>query len=626
MKNTLLTILLIFSTLFIYATPNAPSTGVWVMVDSSYNVGTNSVGITKAKLYFENTTSTNISGMQFRVFYDKVAFGGAKPTVSLLYTGSHYMQYVADSINGNITITLVYTGSNATFNYPKSEAFEITFTHANPTIFQALSSIDSLKVSGVQSFPAIASTINGNDTTLNLYSYGGLFKLPRLSYHGNFVNVTGTGSKNITVSLEKRQKNTTGSWVNVKTTKTDSLGSFAFNELVDTTFWDAHLFVKGDTLSVGNTVSVADAQKVNKFVLGELTPVGFDFYSSDVNGNDNITVSDVYTLYGRLAGRFTAWPNNVKDVRFFSVAEYNMILNSTVSLQSTYPGITNLIFDIIPGQPDSVNFYVLGNGDANGTGFNMARATPIEILNPSKAPRYIIDEIVKYDFKTESIEINMPQISVDENSIVSVPVKLISNGDIGSLQLALAYDKNLLDFKKIEASTKTSNWMTFTNANDGVIEWGGFDNTSNKNLVKNNEILINLNFLALSPQADWDRSPLYVIRKFAGDYNATDLSITPTNGIVSIRASRVVNNDSKLVISPTPNYGKALVNFTINDDEMVFVGLYNNLGVLVHTVFEGKLNKGDYIYPLDITNLPAGVYNGLLQTKTQIAKNKTIKQ
>ena len=107
MKNTLLTILLAFSTLFIYATPNAPSTGVWIMVDSSYNVGTNSVGTTKAKLYFENTTATNISGMQFRVFYDKVAFGGAKPTVSLLYTGSNYMQYVADSINGNITITLV---------------------------------------------------------------------------------------------------------------------------------------------------------------------------------------------------------------------------------------------------------------------------------------------------------------------------------------------------------------------------------------------------------------------------------------------------------------------------------------------------------------------------------------
>jgi hypothetical protein len=626
MKNILLTILLIFNVLIVYSTPNAPSTGVWVMVDTSYNVGTNSVGLTKAKLYFENTTSANISGMQFRVFYDKVAFGGAKPIVSLLYSGSHYMQYVADSINGNITITLVYTGSSSTFNYPKSEAFEITFTHANPSIFQTLSSIDSLKVTGAQVFPAIASTINGNDTALNLYSYGGVFNLPRLAYSGKFINVTGTGSKNIAVSLEKRPKNTTGAWVNVKTTKTDSMGLFAFNELVDTTFWDAHLFVKGDTMNVGTTVSVADAQKVNKFVLRELTPVGFDFYSSDVNGNDNITVSDVYTLYGRLAGRFTSWPNNVKDVRFFSVSEYNTINTSSVSLQSTIPGVTNLIFDIIPGQPDSVNFYVLGNGDANGTGFNMARITPIEILNPSKAPRYIIDEIVKYDFKTDAIEINMPQITVNEGNMVSVPVKLLSTDNIGSMQLALAYDKNLLNFKEISTTTTTSNWFAFTNTNDGVVEWGGFDNTSNKNLVKNNEILINLNFLALSPQVDWDRSPLYVIRKFAGDKDAKDLSITPTNGVITIRASRTTNNESKLVISPTPNFGKAVVNFSINSEDDVFVGLYNNLGVLVYTVFEGRLPKGEYLYPLDITNLPAGIYNGLLKTKTEVAKNKTIKQ
>ena len=626
MKNILLSILLVFSTLISYASPNAPSAGTWVLVDSSYSVGTNSVGLTKAKLYFENTTATNISGMQFRVFYDKVAFSGAKPTVSLLYSGSHYMQYVADSINGSVTITLVYTGSNSTFNYSNAAAFELTFTHANPTIFQALSSIDSLKVTGAQPFPAIASTINGNDTALNLYSYGGVFNLPRLAYSGRFINVTGTGSKNIAVSLEKRPKNTTGAWVNVKTIKTDSMGLFAFNELVDTTFWDAHLFVKGDTMNVGTTVSVADAQKVNKFVLRELTPTGFDFYSSDVNGNDNITVSDVYTLYGRLAGRFTSWPNNVKDVRFFSVSEYNTINTSSVSLQSTIPGVTNLIFDIIPGQPDSVNFYVLGNGDANGTGFNMARITPIEIQNPSKAPRYIIDETVNYDFKTDAIEINMPQITVDEGNMVSVPVKLFSTDNIGSMQLALAYDKNLLNFKEISTTTTTSNWFAFTNTNDGVVEWGGFDNTSNKNLVKNNEVLINLNFLALSPQVDWDRSPLYVIRKFAGDKDAKDLSITPTNGVVIVKVGRVINKESKLVISPTPNFGKAVVNFSLNNEEDVFVGLYNNLGVLVYKVFEGRLPKGDYTYPLDITNLSAGIYNGLLKTRTEMVKNKTIKQ
>jgi hypothetical protein len=194
------------------------------------------------------------------------------------------------------------------------------------------------------------------------------------------------------------------------------------------------------------------------------------------------------------------------------------------------------------------------------------------------------------------------------------------------MQLALAYDRNLLNFKEISTTTTTSNWFAFTNTNDGVIEWGGFDNTNNKNLVKNNETLIDLNFLALSPQVDWDRSPIYVIRKFAGDKDAKDLSITPTNGVVIIKASRTTNNESKLVISPTPNFGKAVVNFSLNNEEDVFVGLYNNLGVLVYKVFEGRLPKGDYTYPLDITNLSAGIYNGLLKTRTEMVKNKTIKQ
>jgi hypothetical protein len=47
---------------------------------------------------------------------------------------------------------------------------------------------------------------------------------------------------------------------------------------------------------------------------------------------------------------------------------------------------------------------------------------------------------------------------------------------------------------------------------------------------------------------------------------------------------------------------------------------------LVYKVFEGRLPKGDYTYPLDITNLSAGIYNGLLKTRTEMVKNKTIKQ
>jgi len=103
MKKLLLILATVFTTVISYSqTLPAPSSGHWVIVDTTYDVGTTTVGATQADLYYNNSnTPNNITGLQFRVFYDKVAFGGLKPTVSLNYSPtSQYLQYVSDSING----------------------------------------------------------------------------------------------------------------------------------------------------------------------------------------------------------------------------------------------------------------------------------------------------------------------------------------------------------------------------------------------------------------------------------------------------------------------------------------------------------------------------------------------
>ena len=56
------------------------------------------------------------------------------------------------------------------------------------------------------------------------------FKMNRLKYHGRFTNVTGSGSKDITIALEKRLKTSTGAWTQVKLDTTDITGYFAFDE------------------------------------------------------------------------------------------------------------------------------------------------------------------------------------------------------------------------------------------------------------------------------------------------------------------------------------------------------------------------------------------------------------
>ena len=62
--------------------PQAPSAGIWGIIDTQYQVGTTSQGTTNAKITLQNTTLTKYAGTQFRVFYDNTAFTNA--TVSLI--------------------------------------------------------------------------------------------------------------------------------------------------------------------------------------------------------------------------------------------------------------------------------------------------------------------------------------------------------------------------------------------------------------------------------------------------------------------------------------------------------------------------------------------------------------
>jgi hypothetical protein len=610
--------------------PAAPSAGNWLIIDTTYTVGTSVANQTKARITYKNTTNTKVTGVQFRVFYDKVAF--KTPTMALVTANPDLnLQYVVDTTNGHITTTLVYTGTSSTFSLSNGETFEITFNHAQASTFQYLTAIDSMKFTGAQAYSPIASKQSGMDTTLSLYSYGGSFYRPRLKFHGTFTNVSGTKTKNLTISLEKKPKSG-GSWSIVTTQTTGVTGTFAFDEIIDTTYWLARIEVRGDTMSLGNVVSIADAQKVNQYVLGTATPSGFDYYTADVNGDYNITISDAYVIFGRMAGRFNAWVNNVKDVKFFTVSEYNTVISSpSTNYTSTIPGSTNITFDIVAGQPDSVNYYVAAIGDANATGFKMAKISPIKIMNPYNS-NYIIDQTVEY-YATDlnTIEVNLPSLSVDAGNLVNIPVKVYTHGeDVGSLQLALQYDTTILAFKGVVSEEKVGKWMSFINPNQGVIEWGGYDVSRNENLAKDGELVVTLQFQALEPKESWNTSPLYVTRKFAGNGLAKDLNITPTDGRVSVNKSTLPNvltdnTIATIYVFPNPTTGDVVVQFSIPKEGPTQVAFYNNLGKNIHTVVTNeRMPRGIYTYKANISGLSSGMYYANLRTSELKAYNKVI--
>ena len=351
---------------------------------------------------------------------------------------------------------------------------------------------------------------------------------------------------------------------------------------------------------------------------------GFDYYTADVNESDNVTITDAYGVFGRISGRFAAWPNNTKDVKFFTQSEYNTINASSTNYTSTITGATNFTFDILPGQPDSVVYYVVVPGDANGTGYHMARVTPIEVI-VGPAPGLenqiynVIDTKVEYDFPTSSIEVNVPHISVQEGNLVNIPVKVLTNGiELSSLQFGLKYNDTILSFKGVYSSSSAMKWLTYINANDGEIDWGGYDITNSQNTLKNGDDVVTLQFLALQPQNQWEESPLYTTRKFAGSAsNSKDLTLTPTNGILQvlkISNGQIVDSNSMLVY-PNPFEKDVTITFSLAETSNATLYVSDLQGRKLATILTGQVPNGQFSYYTDLGKLQAGLYFVTLSTE-----------
>lgn len=639
LKLLLLTLIsLVTLNSFAQTAPPAPGTSdIYAILDTNYTVGSYTLGQSKARITLQNPTTTKYAGVQFRVFYDKNAFSNA--SVALVGSSTNLeLQQVVNTTQGYVTITLVYTGSSTTYSFANGETFEITFTHVAAASFFALSSIADLTWTPVAgyTYQQVAANQTGADAALTLYSYGGNWVQPELNFHGTFTNVTGTPAKNLTLALEKKVK-TGSSWSQHASYTTDLSGDFAFTEIIDTTYYDVRLAIKGDTLSVGNVISTADAQLINQWNIGGATPSGWNFFTGDVNGDNSLSISDAFGVFGKIAGRISVWPNSVQNVKFFTPTEYAAINGSSTNLTATYPGVTNFYYPILPGQPDSVTYYVMVPGDANGTGYNMARAIPIDIVvgpvpGVENSIYNVIDTRVEYDFPTSTIEVNVPNLSVQEGNAVNIPVKVFTNGvPLSSLQFGLKYNDTLLSFAGVYTTSAASKWLTYINANDNQIDWGGYDKSNLQNSINDGQDVVTLQFVALQPQTQWTTSPLWTTEKYAGNNQSKDLSISPANGVLQVfkmtQGSGRILNDYTMEVYPNPTVGEINISFRVAEPTQAELKIYDINGKMFASIMEGQLPEGQFRYTADLGPVAAGVYtatlvmqNGKLITK-KIIKN-----
>jgi hypothetical protein len=255
----------------------------------------------------------------------------------------------------------------------------------------------------------------------------------------------------------------------------------------------------------------------------------------------------------------------------------------------------------------------------------MARLTPIKIINPANAKKYIIDETVRYDGVINEIEVNMPGVKVDEGNLVNIPVKVLTSGkSLGSLQLDLKYDTALLEFKTIQNSEKMFKWTTYMNPSNGVISWGGADLT-NANMLTDGEQAFTVQFVAKKPQDQWGNAALWTGAKYVGDASSRDMNIRPTNGVVEVR--RVVKSPvtidelNKVIVFPNPTDGIVQFEFKIEEEGPVKADVRDLVGREVTKIIEQKMPSGTYRYVTDLSKLDNGFY--LLTITSQTQQNQT---
>jgi hypothetical protein len=363
MKKLLLALSLVLVSLTGFSQTTAPdATKPYLIFDATYELQPVGSGDpTNVPIYYDNAGATAMKAVQFRFWYDKNVF--ASPTVA--YIGSETNNYFATKVNaieGNVTVTWVYTGADANFNI----ADEAMFNVALP--FQASyqnGTVNPMSFTGATSFPAYAALADGTDTVLGLHNYGGAFTEPVFEYAATFLNSPSNPAENIPVILQKSSDGTT--WIDVETVNTNVNGVAQFNEFLDQSYWDIRIKVNAG-LDASSALSAADADMIAQISTELQVPTGIQFYTANPNLQNQITISDSYLVFSRLAQGLNSYPNT-PDILFFTEGEYNQIAAANTSLLGTIPGQSTFL-SVNINNTTSGTYYLLVLGDANGTGFN----------------------------------------------------------------------------------------------------------------------------------------------------------------------------------------------------------------------------------------------------------------
>ncbi len=308
---------------------------------------------------FASTSGGNPAGYyDYAYTKDTVPRITAGQNISISYTAvtnGNYMEYFKLWIdfNGNGSLTdvgeLVHSA-----NYQWTGTKTVTATFTVPT-----------SVYNGEVYMRFVMQYSGSPVICGTYAYGNTFDFKTrivgatdpFSYTGYIYNSEGVGIQNIPVKFYSKLKSAS-SYTYESSINTDANGKYTISSTKDATVYDFQVEISSLTIS---SPAVSDAQSFNQKVLSQSFN-SRDYYRMDVNGDDNLTITDVYLVYARIIGR--GWRSGIPVYRIFTPTEWSTISTSSSNLKSTYSGNQTITLSGVSNKGIS-NYYLVRTGWRN---------------------------------------------------------------------------------------------------------------------------------------------------------------------------------------------------------------------------------------------------------------------
>lgn len=273
-----------------------------------------------------NTIPTITAGQQISIQYTAV-------------TNGNYMEYFKLWIdfNGNGVLTdageLVHSYNTAwTGNKTVTSTFVVPTTVFNGQVYMRF----IMQYSGS---PVICGTYPYGNTFDFVTNITGAVQPPQyFSYYGSVLDNDGNGESAIGIQLHKKLK-TSSTYSLHGTYLTDPNGEFEIVTSLDTSVYDFKLVFP--SISVGSP-SVSDATFFNQKIFTENLE-SVDYYRADVNFSDEITITDIYSIYQRTHGY--PWKHGIPSHLYFSESDWNNIQNNSANLRTSIPGFQSIVIN-----------------------------------------------------------------------------------------------------------------------------------------------------------------------------------------------------------------------------------------------------------------------------------------